>query len=123
MTNRTREKWAERIREWRKSGLSAEEFTAGKDYAASSLRVRLSQFETQNAQKTRAESGSEAPLPSGEKPLTGASAAPRFVPVRLSSPSASEVVVEVAGARIRVSRAADLALVGDLVRALQGGGR
>jgi hypothetical protein len=45
------------------------------------------------------------------------------VPVRPSSASASEVVVEVAGARIRVSRTADLALVGEVVRALQGAGR
>jgi hypothetical protein len=34
-----------------------------------------------------------------------------------------DVVVEIGGARIRVGRGADLALVGDVVRALQGGGR
>jgi hypothetical protein len=32
MTKGTREKWATRIREWRDSGLSAEEFTSGEDY-------------------------------------------------------------------------------------------
>jgi hypothetical protein len=37
--------------------------------------------------------------------------------------AAPDVVVEVGGARIRVGRGADLALVGDVVRALQGGVR
>jgi len=115
MTKGTREKWAERIREWRESGLSAEGFTAGKDDAASSLRAAILELE---GPKRRSASPKG---PSGEKPAA-AEWTPRFVPVRTLSttPGGGEVVVEVGGARIRVSRGADLALVGELVRLFQG---
>lgn len=119
-TKHTREKWADRVREWRESGLTAEAFAEGKDYAASGLRWAASRLR---------EEAKQAP---GRRHRTGertaaakASGAPRFLPVRVRrSPAVeSDVVVEVGGARIRVSRGADLAFVGDVVRALQGGGR
>ena len=37
MTKETEAKWVERIREWRASGLSAEEFAASRGYKASTL--------------------------------------------------------------------------------------
>jgi hypothetical protein len=49
-----------------------------------------------------------------------------LLPVRIRQPESvaaeliAELIVEVGGARVRVSRGADLALVGDVVRALQG---
>lgn len=46
---------------------------------------------------------------------------PRFLPVRArTSVSPSEVVVEIGAARIRVTRGVDVALLSDIVRALQG---
>jgi hypothetical protein len=40
--------------------------------------------------------------------------------MRPSAPVLTELVVEVGAARVRVTRGADLGLVGDVVRALQG---
>jgi len=121
MTKGTREKWAARIREWRESGQSAEEFTSGKDYAASSLRVAASQLE---AQRVPTESAGGRASAASEQPSRGTTKAPRFVPLRgAGTSSGDEVVVEVGGARVRVSRGVDLALVGEVVRALQGVGR
>jgi transposase len=120
MSKNTRQKWAERVREWRDSGLTAEEFTEGKDYGASSLRSAESKLKDQEAPKKqrRRRSAEKAPVKT-------TSTAPRFLAVRTgTSPSVGpDVVVEVGGARIRVSRGADLAFIGDVVRALQGGGR
>jgi hypothetical protein len=38
-------------------------------------------------------------------------------------PARAEMTVEVGGARIRVTRGVDMGLLGDVVRALQGGSR
>jgi len=121
-TKHTREKWAERVRAWRESGLSAEAFAEGKDYAASGLRWAASRLREEAATKQAAGRGRRM----AGRPAAGkASGSPRFLPVRVRrSPAVeSDVVVEVGGARIRVGRGADLALVGEVVRALQGGGR
>lgn len=113
MTKRTREQWAERVRQWRASGKSAEDFTADKDYAASSLRWAATQVEAEAAPTRPARTSSASPA-----------RAPRFVQVRTRQSKAAvaeaEVVVEIGGAKIRVTRGADVALVGDVVRALQG---
>jgi hypothetical protein len=129
MTKRTREKWADRIREWRASGKSAEEFTEGKDYRASSLRAAVRRLnETAShpmstpaaAKATGRRRGAERLVPTPPPPR-----APRFMPVRMrrAEPAAPEMIVEVGGARIRVARGVDVAFLGDVVRALQGGGR
>jgi transposase len=117
MTKHAREKWAERVREWRASGLTAEAFAEGKDYAASGLRWAASRLKSEESgRSTRRRRAGERSTPRAS--------APRFLPLRVgSTPVAGEVVVEVDGARIRVHRGVDLALVGDVVRALQGGGR
>jgi hypothetical protein len=106
MTKQTREKWAALVREWRESGLAAEAFAEGKDFEASTLRSAESQLKR-------------------ERTSTNVAVAPRFLPVRVASQPVGgpELVVEVGGARIRVVRGADLALVGDLVRVLQGAAR
>jgi hypothetical protein len=125
MTKHTREKWAERIREWRASGLSAEEFTAGKDYEPSSLRWATSQLQDR-PKPSPSTTEATAKVPQRRRPAERASAtpspAPPFLPVRMrASPAMStDVVVEVGDARIRVSRGADLTFVGEVVRALQG---
>jgi hypothetical protein len=107
MTRETQEKWAGRIREWRESGLSPDAFAAGKDFAGSSLRAAIIELEGSVRSRTK-------------------TAAPRFVPLVASSPTSTtgsaDIVVEVGGARIRVPRGSDLALVGALIRELQQGG-
>ena len=120
MTKHTRDKWAERIREWKESGLSVEDFTAGKDYEPSSLRWAVSQL------RDGATPGpaSVAKVPRRTRAAAKSVTAPTFLPLHVTQFAGGlDVVVEVGGARIRVGRGADLALVGDLVRTLQGGGR
>lgn len=129
MTKQTREKWAERVREWRASGQSAGEFTAGKGYAASSLRWADSQLQvgkSSNPAPAPAPAGAKTRRPGRASPAPASSRpAPQFLPVRTrpAAPVSLELVVEVGGARIRVARGADLALIGEVVRALQAAGR
>jgi hypothetical protein len=128
MTKQTEARWAERIRQWRESGLSAEEFAEGKDYEASSLQWAASQL---RADKT----SPSTTVPSSRSKATrhrqqavarpaSSSDGPRFLRVRSSGsePIVSEMVVEVGSARIRVTRGVDVSLLGDIVRALQGVG-
>lgn len=128
MTKHTREKWAARVREWRASGKSAEDFVADKDYEVSSLRWAASQV---GAETTRPVTQADAPTALVRRRVRPSRAsapkapAPRFAPVRVrrTPAPAAELVVEVGGARIRVARGADVKLLGEVVRALQGGGR
>jgi hypothetical protein len=91
----TSQKWAERVRAWRSSGLSASEFAAGQGYEPSSLRWWASRLRR------------EGPL--------------RIVPVvARPSETAGSVVVEVGVARVRVTRGFDGTLLSQVVRALGG---
>ena len=120
MTKQTRDKWTDRIREWKESGLSAEEFTADKDYEPTSLRWAVSQLQGGMRSVTKMPRRARVAAKSAAKTRGAA----RFLPLRVvQAAGGPDVVVEVGGARIRVGRGADLALVGDLVRALQGGAR
>lgn len=91
----TKQKWEERVGAWRASGQQASEFAAGKGYEASTLRWWASRLDR-------------------EEPL-------RIVPM-VARASASEargdVVVEVGGARVRVTPGFDGALLAQVVRAL-----
>jgi hypothetical protein len=92
----TKQKWAERVRAWRASGQDASAFASGKGYEASTLRWWSSRL--------------------GQEAL-------RIVPVvgRASSLEArGDVVVEVGGARVRVTSGFDGALLAQVVRALGG---
>jgi hypothetical protein len=112
MTRRTQTIWAERGREWRASGLSAEAFAEGKDYRGSSLRWAESQLRTEGR-------------PSAKGPAdTGVSKSPRFVPLRARVPEAQDaVLVEVGVARIHVTAGFNVGLLGDVVRALAASGQ
>jgi hypothetical protein len=93
----TKQKWAERVQAWRASGQEASAFAADKGFEASTLRWWASRL------------GREEPV--------------RIVPLiaRVSSPeSRGEVVVEVGGARVRVTSGFDGALLAQVVRALGG---
>jgi transposase len=124
MRKETRQKWVERIREWRASGLSAADYAAGKDFEASALRWAVRKLELQRPSASTAERNS-GPKQRRGRAERDRSPIPQFLPVRMgrSEPVLAEMVVEVGGARIRVSRGVDVALLGDVVRALQGVGR
>jgi hypothetical protein len=103
-------KWTERIQQWKESGKTAEDFAAGQPFKASTLKWRA-------AELRRAAEG-------GERYGKGRVA---NGPIRMARvvarPSAggtlsSTVVVEVAGARIALSRGFDAELLAEVVRAL-----
>jgi hypothetical protein len=95
---KTEEKWAERVRQWRASGETAEEFASRHGYAASTLHVWSSRV--------------------------GRAQGPRFlrlVPRAATGTAGAELVVEVGGARVRVTAGFDAGLLTEVVRALGGG--
>jgi hypothetical protein len=114
---KTEEKWTERIRQWHESGRTAEEFTQGQPFKASTLKWRAAELRRQ------AEGGARYGKPSaGSKPIRMARVVTRRG-AAVGAPGASGgVVVEVSGARISLSRGFDAELFADVVRALASGG-
>jgi hypothetical protein len=123
MTKETEAKWVERIREWRASGLSAEEFATSKGFKSSTLCWAASLLGRS--------SKSSAPTPGSEpsqaqrrtkRRSASASQTPRFLPVhaRPAGAAAAEMIVEIGVARIRVLRGFDVSLLSEVIRALGG---
>ncbi|HEY3664596.1 MAG TPA: hypothetical protein VGL19_01305 [Polyangiaceae bacterium] len=106
---KTDEKWFERIGQWRESGKTAEEFTVGQPYKASTLKWRAAELQ-RRAEGGKAYGGAE---PDAVR-LTRVVARSR----NSLTPGAGGLIVEVSGARIVLSRGFDAALLTDVVRAL-----
>ena len=130
MIKATEAKWVERVREWRASGLSAEEFVAGKGYRASTLRWAASLLSGAGSGPSRASSTASAVEPQSRRKAERRAAsspakAPRFLPVRTvaTGPALGEIVIEIGLARVRVARGFDGSLLGEVVRALGGSAR
>jgi hypothetical protein len=125
MRERTRAKWAERTREWRDSGQSAEEFAAGKDYEASALRWAASRLKDEKEPRTTTSEPAARRRGEAESVVPATARPQEFMRVRVrrADPACAEMTVEIGEARIRVTRGVDMGLFGDVVRALQGGGR
>lgn len=104
----TQAKWAERVRDWRASGKTAEEFAGSLDYKASTLRYWASHLKT-----------------SAEKPASPILAQVVRRRARSASsrpPAASpEVEVLIGTARIVVRRGFDVQLLRDVAAALASG--
>jgi hypothetical protein len=132
-------KWLERVREWKDSGLTAEEFVEGKQYRASTL-VRRSWQQKRNPKLKVATVGletvEETSHRSGRKQTRSGSASRRpsmrSLPIAkvvrraatmqsaAPTPEGPGIVVEIGLARIKLAAGFDLALLKDVVRALQG---
>jgi hypothetical protein len=127
MTKETEAKWVERIREWRASGLSAENFARTKGYKASTLCWAASQLRraAEVAAPTSPRSGEAQGGGLAEQQTPSSSKAPRFLPVRprAAEMTVAEMVVEIGAARVRLLRGLDASLLGDVVRALGGTSR
>lgn len=127
MTKETEAKWVERIREWRASGLSAENFARTKGYKASTLCWAASQVRrsAELAAPTSPRSGEAQGGGRAERQTPLSSKAPRFLPVRprAAEMTVAEMVVEIGAARVRVLRGFDASLLGEVVRALGGSSR
>ena len=126
MTKETEAKWVERVREWRGSGLSAEEFAGSRGFEASTLRWAASQLRgVATSPSQTAPSADEVRTVRRRPRVARLAEAPRFLPVRtrVARAAVAELLVEVGPARVRVSRGFDVSLLGDVVRALAGGVR
>ncbi len=102
-----RETWAKRVAEWKASGLSSPEFCTGKEFTAGGLRHWAYRLEhgdpprrrrVRLARVVRTRTGAHAPASSGDRP--------------------TEIVVEIAGARILVQPGFDRETVAALVEVL-----
>jgi hypothetical protein len=124
MRKETEARWVERIREWRASGLSAEEFALGKGYTASTLcwAASLLRRKSESAAPTTPVAAEVHSRGGAERRTPSSGKAPRFLPVRTRAvvPAVAEVVIEIGAARVRVCRGFDASLLGEVVRALCG---
>jgi hypothetical protein len=107
MTTAAASKWVERVREWRASGKTAEEFASAFDFEGSTLRYWASRLKTEAAEK---------PAPTLVRVVRrrGHSSRPRS--------EVAEVEVRIGGARIIVRRGFDVELLREVAAALGGGG-
>jgi hypothetical protein len=110
---KTDAKWLERIRQWKESGKSAEEFAEGQPFKATTLKWRDAE------QRRAARGGARYGKAAAD---VGAIRFARVVPVpRPSATPAAPIAgltLEVAGARISLSRGFDAELLVEVVRAL-----
>lgn len=113
---RTEAKWAERVREWRASGQTAEAFAEGRQFEPSTLRYWASRLKLPTA-PTQAPS-----LAPPKAAVTMARVVRRRVATAapVGSAEASEVSIVIGAARITVGRGFDADLLRDVVTALGG---
>ena len=103
----TESKWAERVRAWRSSGLSAPEYVQGRGFKETTLRWWASRL--------------------GRGRSTGQLATPSTAMVRMARvttvarPSVASLMVRVGAAQVEVRAGVDRGLLRDLVDALGGG--
>ena len=136
---RTEAKWLERVREWKDSGLTAEEFVEDKPYRASTLvrrtwqqkhkpKLKVATVGLEAVEKTshrsrrkQTRSGSACRRPS-IRSLPIAKVVRRTATMQSvgATPEGPGIVVEIGHARIKLAAGFDLALLKDVVRALQG---
>ena len=107
----TESKWAERIRQWRASGKTAEEFATGQGFEGSTLRYWSSELN----RRTRESKPVAAPARA-----VRATPRVRVVRVRASSLRAADalMIVAVGAARIELHAGFDRALLREVVDAL-----
>jgi hypothetical protein len=96
MTMETEAKWVERVREWRASGLSAEDFAASKGCKASTLRWASSILRRAAKSPSPTTPSSAETHPRARPERRGSGEAPRFLPLRTRPRTeAAEMVVEI----------------------------
>jgi len=114
----TEAKWAERVRDWRASGKSAELFAEGKQFEASTLRYWASRLKVA-AERASSNSAEAAPLAQTSVAMARVS--------RRREPRAPQrgfgdagIAIAIGGATIRVQHGFDPKLLREVVAALGG---
>jgi len=126
MTKEAEAKWVERIREWRASWLSAEDFATSEGCKASTLHWASSLLRraAKSPSPTTPSSTESCARARPERRTRSSGEAPLFLPLRTRPRAeAVEMVVEIGAARIRVLRGFDALMLSDVVRALGGVGQ
>lgn len=109
---KTDEKWVERVRQWKGSGKTAEEFAIGQPFKASTLKWMASEL-----RRASERAGGEAKVVATARSIRMARVVARQN-VGVARGLSSSLVVEVSGARISLARGFDASLFQDVVRAL-----
>jgi len=109
--------WAERVREWRSSGKTAEAFAEGRQFAASTLRYWARRLKT-SAGTGGAKASAVMAGPTVAMARVVRSRGERTVPD--SQAGGDALVISVGGATITVGRGFDPILLRDVVAALGG---
>jgi transposase len=113
----TEAKWAERVREWRSSGKTAEAFAEGRQFEASTLRYWASRLKV-SAVTGQADASRPAPKPTvAMARVVRGRGTRRAADVRTGG---GEIAISVGAARITVGRGFDPVLLRDVVVALGG---
>jgi hypothetical protein len=115
---KTEAKWADRVRDWKESGKSAEEFATGQPFKGSTLRWWGTEL------RRRGEAGvGSASRTAALKSIPMARVVRRKRPAddAATKPTGSAMVVEVCGARITLTQGFDPELFSKVVRALERG--
>jgi hypothetical protein len=120
---KTEATWADRVRDWKESGKSAEDFATGQPFKGSTLRWWGT--ELRRRREARASMGGRGGRASGALksiPMARVVRRRRYVDdasaEAQTSASASAMVVEVSGARITLTQGFDADLFSEVVRAL-----
>ena len=104
----TDEKWIERIRQWKESGKTADEFAAGQSFKASTLKWRAAGLRRSAEGGDRHDEG-RAPIRMARVVSRGRSDA---------GLGTGGVIIEVSGVRIALARGFDAKLLIEVVRVL-----
>jgi transposase len=104
----TEAKWSERVREWRASGKTAEQFAEGRGFEPTTLRYWSSRLGRSKASPARSRATPGVRMVRVERAGGETSTAPA-------------IVIALGSARIEVQSGFDRALLGEVVAALGGG--
>lgn len=110
----TEARWAERVRDWRASGKTADAFADGQQFEASTLRYWASRL------KASAPTPPEATVPK-KVAMARVIRRRRSQPVAARGAETAEIAIAIGDARITVSRGFDPELLRSVVAALAGG--
>jgi transposase len=106
----TESKWAERVRQWRASGKTADQFATGQEFRSSTLRYWASELNRRTGRLAKPKAAVD----------NGTAARMQVVRVKpvARREAAEAIVVTIGGARVEVRAGFDRALLRELVDAL-----
>jgi hypothetical protein len=107
----TEAKWADRVRQWKASRKTREEFSMGQPFKSSTLGWWATELRRRAALDRRGSAGERS---------SDTIRMAQVVRVGTRRPSSSGLVLEVSGARIAIERGFDADLLSEVVRAIGG---